>query len=217
MTLTIDNITKAMLLVAILLGYCASCLSSASQAQIRFRAQVTVRPDELSTQSAITETVATSIIESAPSSRDHFIQILRHYYTHPHTGGLEELASFFSISEMYQLGPLATNPRADDPPSLSFNETNQEQCQEMADRLNTNRQSADYCHWTYTCNYNANRFPSMIINATECTAVGGAICIQRVTEMQTFTRTFVGFEGTWRKDDIPATIVYAYTCRRQQI
>ena len=116
-----DNniITKAMLLVyvAILLGYCASCLSSASQVQIhersRFRAQETVRPpsNEASTQSATTETVATSITERAPSPRDHFIQLLRDYYTHPYTGGSEELASFFSISEMYRLGPLATDPR----------------------------------------------------------------------------------------------------------
>ena len=201
-----------MLLVAILLGHCASP-SSASQAQIRFRAQVTVQPDELSTQSATTET--TSITERAPSPRDHFIQILRDYYTDPGTG-LEELASFFSIAEMYQLGPLATDPRADNPPPLSIIERNRERCQEMVDRLNTNRNSTDYCHWTYTCNYNANRFPSMIINATECTAVEGAICIQRVNQMQTFSRTFVGNEGTWRKDDIPATIVYAYTCRRQQ-
>ena len=205
--------------VAILLGYCASCLSSASQVQIheriRFRAQETVRSpsDETSTQSATTETAATSITESAPSPRDHFIQILREYYTHPHTGGLEELASFFSISEMYRLGPLAKDPRVDLPPSLPFIEINQEQCQEMADRLNTNRQSGDYCHWTYTCNYNANRFPSMIINATECTAVGGTTCIKRTTEMQTFTRSFVGIKGTWRKDDEPASVVYAYTCR----
>ena len=204
-----------MLLVAILLGYCASCLSSASQVQIheriRFRAQVTVRPpsDEASTQSATTET--------APSSRDHFIQLLRNYYTNPHSAGLEELASFFSITEMYRLGPLATDPRVDLPPPLSIIDSNLQQCQRMVDHLNTNRQSADYCHWTYTCNYNANRFPSMIINATECTAVEGAICIQRITKMQTFTRTFIGFEGTWRKDGVPATIVYAYTCRRLQL
>ena len=214
MTLTVDNITKAILLVAILLGHCIS-LSSASQVQIRFRAQVTVQPpsDEASTQSATTET--TSITERAPSSRDHFKQLLRHYYTDPHTGGVEELASFFSISEMYRLGPLATDPRADNPPPLSFIENNEQQCQRMVDRLNTNQQSADYCHWRYTCNYNANRFPTMIINATECTAVQGAECIKRETMMQTFTRSFVGTEGTWRKDDEPVNVVYAYTCRRR--
>ena len=201
--------TKAMLLVAILLGHCAS-LSSASQVQIRFRAQVTVRPDELSTQSA-----TTSITERAPSSRDHFIQLLRDYYTNPHTGGLET-ASFFNIAEMYRLGPLATDPRVNLPPPLSFIESSQQQCQRVVEQLNTNRQSGDYCHWTYTCNYNANRFPSMIINATECTAVQGATCIKRTTEMQTFTRTFVGLEGTWRMDNVPASVVYAYTCRIQQ-
>ena len=210
---TIDNITKAMLLVyvAILLGYCASCLSSASQVQIheriRFRAQETVRsPSDDQNPNPITK--------RALSPRDNFRQLLREYYTHPHTGGLKELASFFSISEMYRRGPLATDPQYDNPPSLPFIETNKQRCQRMVEHLNTNRQSGDYCHWTYTCNYNANRFPSMIINATECTAVEGAICIQRLTEMQTFTRTFVGIKVTWRMDDEPATVVYAYTCRR---
>ena len=162
--------------VAILLGYCATCLSSASQVEIHEA-------------------------ERAPSSRD---QLLKDYYTNPHTGGSEELASFFSISEMYRLGP---------PRWSGIIEHNRKRCQEMVDRLNTNRQSGDYCHWTYTCNYNANRFPSMIINATECTAVEGAICIQRVNQMQTFSRTFVDIAVTWRKDDIPASVVYAYTCR----
>lgn len=170
----------------------------------------TAQPD--SHESSATQTART---ERSPSPREHFKELMRHYYTDPHTGGLEELSSFISLSEMYRLGPLATDPRADNPPPLSFIENNEQQCQRMVDHLNTNQQSADYCHWTYTCNYNANRFPSMIINATECTAVQGAECIQRINEMQTFSRTFVGTESTWRKDAIPASVVYAYTCRRK--
>ena len=184
---------------------------------------VTTSGDE-SSQSSTESTTTTAQPESDESSatltakraaaREHFIQIMRQYYTHPHTGGLEELSAFISLSEMYTLGPLATDPRVDNPPSDSIIENNIERCQEMVDKLNTNRQSGDYCHWTYTCNYNANRFPSMIINATECTTEHGALCIQRINEMQTFSRTFVGIVPTWRKDDIPASVVYGYTCRR---
>ena len=59
----------------------------------------------------------------------------------------------------------------------------------------------------------------MIINATECTAAEGvkAKCVQRVTRMQIFTRTFAdgGIEATWTRDNELAIVVYAYTCRRR--
>ena len=163
--------------------------------------------DSTSTQTARTE--------RSPSSRDQFKEIVRTYYTTPHTGGTEELASFFSISEMYRVGPLATDSRVDNPPSTSFIDNSRNLCLRMVDRLNTQRSTSDFCHWTYTCNYNENRFPSMIVNATQCTAAHGAKCVQRVTEVQTFTRTFVGNEPTWRRDDELASVVYAYTCRQR--
>lgn len=179
---------------------------------------VTTSGDE-SSQSSTESTTTTAQPESdEPSAtetpREHFIRIMRDYYARPNTGGLEELSAFISLSEMYTLGPLATDDRVDNPPPESVIEKNEERCQEMVDRLNTNPQSGDYCHWTYTCNYDANRFPSMIVNATECTAVQGAECIQRINMMQTFSRTFAGVVSTWRKDDIPASVVYGYTCRR---
>jgi hypothetical protein len=172
----------------------------------------TAQPD--SDESSSTQTART---ERSPleSPRDQIKKLMRHYYTDRHAGGLEELSSFFSLSEMYRLGPLATDNRVDNPPPPAIVEDSQLRCQRMVDRLNTNRQNADYCHWTYTCNYNANRFPSMIVNATQCTAVEDAECVQRISRMQTFSRTFVGVESTWRKDDIPASVVYAYTCRRK--
>ena len=176
---------------------------------------VTTSGDESSQSSTTTAAQPESDESSATETpREHFIRIMKEYYAQPHTGGLEELSAFVSLSEMYTLGPLATDPRVDNPPPLSIIQKNRERCQEMVDDLNTNRQSDDYCHWTYTCNYNANRFPSMIINATECTAEHGAECIQRINEMQTFSRTFAGIVSTWRKDDIPASVVYGYTCRR---
>ncbi len=170
----------------------------------------TAQPD--SDESSSTQTART---ERSPSPRDQIKQLMRHYYTNPLTGGREELSSFISLSDMYRLGPLATDHRVDNPPPQSIIQTSKDRCNRMVERLNTNRQNADYCHWTYTCNYNANRFPSMIVNATQCTAVEGAKCVQRISEMQTFSRTFVGIESTWRKDDIPASVVYAYTCRRK--
>ena len=157
----------------------------------------------------------TARTERSPSPRDHFKQLMRAYYTSPYTGGTEELASFFSISEMYRLGPLATDSRVDNPPSTNFIKNSQDLCQRMVDSLNTQRSSTDFCHWTYTCNYNENRFPSMIINATQCTAAHGAKCVQRVTKVQTFTRTFVGIEPSWRREEELASVVYAYTCRQR--
>ena len=161
--------------------------------------------DGTSTQTARTE--------RSPSPRDHFKQLMRTYYTNP-TGGLQELSTFFSLSEMYRLGPLATDSRVDNPPSHDYVVNSRKLCQRMVDRLNTRQSSTDICHWTYSCNYNANRFPSMIVNATQCTPAQGARCVQRVAEMQTFTRTFNGIEPTWTRDDELASVVYAYTCRR---
>lgn len=165
--------------------------------------------------SADTHTART---ERSPSPRDHFKALMRGYYTNPNTGVLE-LASFFSMAEMYRLGPLATDPRVDNPPSTLLIENSRDLCDSMANRLNTRQTDTDYCHWTYTCNYNANRFPSMIINATECTTAAGvnARCVQRATKMQTFTRTFAdgGVEATWTRDSELAIVVYAYTCRRR--
>ena len=213
-----------MFLVATLLGYCHG--SAIGQAQVRIQSQIeqpqlAVQPTAdsefreiiTSTQRAVRDLDA----ESSLSPRDHFKQIMRTYYTTPHTGSAEELASFFSISEMYRLGPLNTDPRVDYPPSILLTENSWELCHRMADRLNTQQSDTDYCHWTYTCNYNANRFPSMIINATECTVAAGvnAKCVARKSTMQTFTRTFVGVEATWRRDNELACVVYAYTCRRQ--
>lgn len=120
---------------------------------------------------------------------------------------------------MYRLGPLTTDPRVDNPPSTLLIENNRDLCDSMANSLNTRQTDTDYCHWTYTCNYNAKRFPSMIIKATECTVAEGvkAKCVQRVTRMQTFTRTFAdgGIEATWTRDNELAIVVYAYTCRRR--
>ena len=94
--------------------------------------------------------------------------------------GILELTCFLSISEMYRLGPLATDPRVDNPPSTLLIENSRDLCDSMANSLNTRQTDTDYCHWTYTCNYNANRFPLTIINATECTAAEGvkAKCVQ---------------------------------------
>ena len=152
---------------------------------------------------------------SPQSPRDNFKNILRsYYYTNPQSRGREELTSFFSLSEMYRLGPLSTNPDVDLPPPQPVVERIETQCQRMAGNLNTTPNDNDYCHWTYTCNFNPNRFPSMIINATECTPKHGAMCVQRVTKIQTFTRTFSnGIDPTWTQDDELVSVVYAYTCR----
>jgi hypothetical protein len=232
---TLLRLTKAVLLVATLLGYCASLpvvsraqrpaammdsamdTSKAPKLKQLQEASHGTRAHEFPANSidSLERNMREATTAEPMSPRDQIIQLMRHYYTNPLTGGREELSSFISLSDMYRLGPLATDHRVDNPPSQSIIETGQDRCQRMVNRLNTNRQNADYCHWTYTCNYNANRFPTSIVNATQCTAVEGADCVQRISEMQTFSRTFVGIESTWRKDDIPASVVYAYTCRRK--
>ena len=209
---TLLRLTKAVFLVATLLRSCTR-LSAVSQVQqVRIRAQI-VWPTGTNVTTAPAQDGELEGTESSPSPRDHFKQIMRTYYTAPHTGGTEELASFFSVAEMYRLGPLATDPGVDNPPSVTFIDISQDLCQRMVDRLNTQQSTSDFCHWIYTCNYNENRFPSMIINATHCTAANGARCIQRVTNMQTFIRTFVGIEPTWRRDEELTSVTYAYTCR----
>lgn len=146
------------------------------------------------------ESTQTARTERSPSPRDQFKEMLRrYYYTEPQLHGREELASFFSLSEIYRLGPLSTNPNVDHPPPTNLIDNTKALCQRMAGNLNTASNIHDYCHWTYECNFNENRFPSMIINATECTARDGAQCVQRVTKMQTFTRTCTHTLGKRKK------------------
>ena len=230
---TLLRLTRFVLLVATLLGYCFS-LSAASQvgtcfppnmtnslerdmraAETRVRFKVGVRVNSRTVTTLPQDDITVQTTERSPLPRDHFKQLLRsYYYTNPQSRGREELASFFSLSELYRIGPLSTNPDVDLPPPISVIERTEALCQRMVENLNTTPNPNDYCHWTYTCNVNTNRFPSLIINATECTARQGAKCVQRVTKMQTFTRTFSNdFEATWTMDEEAVSVIYAYTCR----
>ena len=117
------------------------------------------------------------------------------------------------MSEMYRLGPLSENPEVDLPPTIPQNDSGEHLCRNLENKLNTVKQPNDLCHWTYTCDFNSNRFPSMIISANECTTTGGASCIQRFQRVKTFVRTFnSNQEPTWQNGE-SVSVVYGYTCR----
>ena len=125
------------------------------------------------------------------------------------------MLSFFLFFDLYKprTGPLShfTEQR----PSTIDSEIARQQCTVIVQSLNTKRQEDDLCHWTYTCNFDLNRFPTTIINATTCTAAPGAACIQRIHSMTTFSRTFDEHNvPRWIKDNTKVDVHIGYTCRR---
>ena len=163
--------------------------------------------------SAVEETEEPHTERSPSTSRDHLEDILRAHYFGRHSHGSEELSCFFALREFYHLGPLSTNSFVDYEPSLQQISSDRRRCNRMVNKLNPPRHAQDFCHWTYTCNYDPNRFPSMIPNATQCTAAHGARCVQRLIEVTTFSRTFNNGQATWQKNNRPLLAVYGYTCR----
>ena len=140
-------------------------------------------------------------------------QLLKDYYYSPDHYGLEKPGNFFMFFDLFRTGPFSDN--GDAIRSSSSINHHKGVCDRAARNLNTDRQSSDLCHWTYTCNFSENRFPTAILNATSCTAGDGAECVQRIQPIMTFTRTYDSIgQATWaRTGDI--NIVYGYTCRRR--
>lgn len=139
-------------------------------------------------------------------------ELLRNYYFNPRMG-IEKPGNFFVYFDLFRTGPLS--PDGDVDRSSYAISKHRGICERIADRLNTNRLTSDICHWQYSCDFNENRFPSSVINASSCFAAPGYQCVQRTQPIMTFTRTFdSNRHATWTKTgDI--TIVYGYTCRRQ--
>ena len=139
-------------------------------------------------------------------------KLLFDYYYDPESSGTEEAVSFMALSDLFGTGPLS--PLGDYQYSDAAITHRQAICANVADSLRTLKYHDDLCHWNYECNFDINRFPSSIINATSCTAEEGFECVQRVNLEMTFRRTFDDNNvATWTKDRKVA-VVYGYTCRR---
>ena len=156
-------------------------------------------------------TPATSEVEQmALQSQQQLIELLKDYYFNPRREGMEMPGNFMVYFDLFRTGPLS-----DDGDVVRSNIAityHRNVCKKVARKLNTNRDEKDICHWTYECNFNENRFPPSIINATSCDASEGAKCVQRLQQVMTFTRTFNGAQAEWREAGL-VSVVYGYTCR----
>ena len=93
----------------------------------------------------------------------------------------------------------STNPDVDLPPPTLVVERTKAHSQKVVGNLNMTPNVNDYCHWRYTCNFNPNQFPSMIVNAMECTARQGAKCVKRVTKMQELSVMILRQHRQWMR------------------
>lgn len=135
--------------------------------------------------------------------------LLQDYYTNPRSKGREQPGSFLVYFDLFATGPLSV----DGDKSRNAIESHKSVCTSIATEMNTNRDAKDLCYWRYSCEFNENRFPSSIINATSCEASQGARCVARIQQIMTFTRTSSRAGATWRKAG-EVSVIYGYTCRK---
>lgn len=137
--------------------------------------------------------------------------LLAHYYN-PSSGGMDEVTNFFMLFDLYRprIGPFATTNEQYTQPD---EDQAIRQCNSIKGALNTNKDDNDLCHWRFECTYDLNRFPSIIVNATDCEAATDAECIARPHKLTIFTRTFVNNVAHWIKESNKINIVTGFTCR----
>ena len=139
------------------------------------------------------------------------LDLLSGYYYNLTSSGRETAISFMALYDLFRTGPLSKFGDTQ-LPNIAISR-HRDLCVNVANGLRTDKLPNDRCHWTYDCNFDANRFPSSIINATSCYAEPGSQCIQRVNKEMTFRRTFdENGVATWSRAG-EVSVVYGYTCR----